>query len=78
MKSVPVKSSHIESIGYDPAEKHMHVTFTGPSGKPGKTYQYTGVEPHLYGMFAAADSHGKFFAQHVKGKYAHTVKADKK
>jgi len=39
----------------------------------GKTYHFAGVPEALYHDFAKTESAGRFFAQHVKGKYQQLV-----
>ncbi len=37
--------------------------------KPQKVYEYANVPESLYQDFLKADSLGKFYAEHIKGKY---------
>jgi XTP/dITP diphosphohydrolase len=64
MHRLPVESSDIVSIGYDPAAKILEVEFQG-----GRVYQYRGVEPDIHAQFMRADSYGTFFFAHVNGQY---------
>lgn len=66
MNMVPVESSNIKSVGYDPATRLMSVQFSD-----GGTYDYEGVEPHHHAAFMAAPSKGKHFHQHIRGKFEH-------
>lgn len=64
MQRLPVESSDIVSIGYEPAESILEVEFRG-----GRIYQYREVEPDIYAQFMRADSYGTFFFAHVNGRY---------
>lgn len=63
---VPVDSSYVKSIGYDPASQVMHVEFDG-----GKVFHYDGVPQQAHQAFRNADSVGKHFYNHIKGKFGH-------
>lgn len=63
----PVKSSNIESIGFHDSE--LHVRFKGGQ----KTYIYKDVPAKLHTDLMASESVGKYFADHVKGKFEHRV-----
>jgi len=52
MERIPVKSSYVESIGYE--NEVLEVTFMS-----GKVYRYNGVPPDLYESIMAADSKGR-------------------
>lgn len=70
MEHIPVKSSNIESVGYDPDTRVMEVAFKS-SGK----YRYTDVSPEKHAAFVGADSAGKYFHQHIRPH--HTCEACK-
>ena len=59
-----VKSSHIDSIGYDPDKQIMEVEFKDKS-----VYQYFEVPEHLYLGIMQAESKGKYLHQRIKGKF---------
>jgi len=61
---IPVESSQIQSIGYDPATKTLLVNF-----KRGGIYSYAGVPQEVFDAFLAAESKGKFLGREIKGKY---------
>ncbi len=67
----PVESSNVESIGYHPETKTLAVKF-----KSGGLYHHADVPQSVYDAFASADSKGKHYGAHVKGRFSH-VKADK-
>lgn len=69
----PVKSSNIESVGYDAPTGDLHVKFK--SG--GDTYVYHGVPAGVPQSMLKAESIGSFLQANVRGKFKHT-KQEKK
>lgn len=67
---VPVKSSVIESIGYNPTEKVMGVRFLTSK----KLYLYERVDGETFIEFLNAPSKGRFFQQEIRGNYPSTAK----
>ena len=61
MNHVPVSSSNLRSVGYDPESLTLEITFIS-----GGTYQYHGVTQGVYDSLLAASSKGKFFHAHIK------------
>ena len=59
----PVTSSAISAIGYSPAAQTLFIKF--PSGN---VYAYPEASTDLWASFQAAESKGKFYGQHIKGK----------
>lgn len=59
-----VSSSTIAAIGHDPYRSLLEIEFHS-----GGIYQYSGVPTFLYDALMAAPSHGRFFAQNIKGRY---------
>ncbi len=57
MEMVPVDSSHIMAVGYDPDQARLEIEF-----KDGSAYEYYDVSQYIYDEFLLAES---------KGKYAH-------
>lgn len=64
MHRIPVESSDIVSIGYDPKEQRLEIEFHG-----GRVYQYRGVSPELHEQFMRADSPGSFFNTFINNKF---------
>lgn len=64
MKMVPVQSSNVKAIGYDPATLAMHVQF-----RSGATYHHNGVLPRDHKAFMDASSKGSHYAGNFKGKH---------
>lgn len=63
-RSMPVVSSNISEIGYDPEKKELTVEF--------RTYKYEKVKPKQAKELIKADSYGKYFQSNIKGKHPTT------
>lgn len=61
---IPVESSNIKAIGYDPANKVLKVQFLS-----GVTWQYSGVPPEEHAALMDAESKGSYFARHIRDLY---------
>ena len=61
----PVNSSDIAGIGYDAATETLEIEF-----KATGVYRYFSVPKDVHEEFARTPSPGKYFLQHIKGKYA--------
>jgi hypothetical protein len=61
----PVVSSDIASIGYDATDETLEIEF-----KATGVYRYFSVPKTVADEFQRTPSPGKFFLQHIKGKYA--------
>lgn len=64
MKMVPVRSSNINAVGYDPASRTMDVQF-----QSGHTYSHYDVSPEAHEAFVGAGSIGSHYHQHFKGRF---------
>lgn len=64
MHRIPVTSSNILSIGYDPQPAILEVEFTS-----GDVYQYFNVPEHLYSELINASSCGQFLNEYIKYSY---------
>lgn len=64
MQRIPVESSDIVSIGYDPKSRVLEIEF-----KEDRVYQYFDVEPRVYELFLKADSYGEYFYAHINKHY---------
>lgn len=72
MNRTPVKSSQIASIGHDPATNTLAIEFNG-----GKVYHYEGVPAEAHADLMAAESVGKHFGAHIRGKFPHAAQEAK-
>ncbi len=70
MEMKRVFSSHINSVGYDPDSKELHVEFQGKGGGTGRTAVYMDVPPTVAKLVVDAPSVGTALHEHVKGQYA--------
>lgn len=64
MQRLPVESSDVVAIGYDPKESLLEVEFRGD-----RTYQYFDVPKDIYDHFMRADSYGTYFNAHINKHY---------
>ena len=62
----PFSSTAISSIDYRPGHRELLVRFTG-----GEQYAYDCVPRALYRDLIAAESKGRFFAQHIRDRFPH-------
>ena len=61
----PVSSSDIAAIGFDPATETLEIEFHATG-----VYRYFSVPKTVADEFLRTPTHGKFFRQNIKGKYA--------
>lgn len=64
MQRLPVESSDIVSIGYDPKAQVLEIEF-----KEDRIYQYFDVEQRVYDLFVKTDSFGEYFYAHINKHY---------
>lgn len=73
----PVSSSQLKSVGYDARRNILAAQFLHGAQA---VYHYPNVTPELHAAFAASDSKGAFFGQHIKAlpfeKYPASVLED--
>lgn len=62
---IPIGSSHINEVDFDPATQYLEVTFDDL-----QRYRYLAVPLAVFYDFAAAGSAGSFFYRHVRSRYA--------
>ena len=67
MDRIPVSSSNVADIGYEPDTQVLEVGFLN-----GGVYQYFGVPPDVHEEFISAGSKGIFLNQRIKPFYAVT------
>ena len=65
MNHIAVKSSNIKSVAYDPSTRVLEVKFLS-----GKHFRYMDVGPKTYDALMVAESVGKHFGAHIRGKFA--------
>lgn len=64
MKHKPVKSSAIESVGYDPKNRRLEIKW-----KSGSLSIHNDVPQHVVDNFLKASSIGAYWHSHIKGTY---------
>jgi hypothetical protein len=64
MRRVPVTSSTLASVGYDPDAHVLEVQF-----RHGGIYRYTGVPADVHAALMAADSLGSYLSRVIKPNY---------
>ena len=65
MNRIPVESSNITSIGYDPASHIFEVEFKNN----GAVYQYFNVPEHIWRELETAPSVGKYYASQIRDRF---------
>lgn len=61
MVRTQVNSTILASVGYDAGKQLLEIEF-----HDGNVYQYSHVPESVYEGLMAAESHGRYFDQHVK------------
>lgn len=64
----PVNSRQIAAVGHDAPTETLAIQFHGKGDKPGSIYHYSPVPAGMYQGLISAESVGKFFGAHIKGK----------
>ncbi len=64
MNRIPVSSSNVAAVGYDPNTQTLEVEFNN-----GSIYQYFDVPQTIYEALVSAESVGKFLNAQIKGYY---------
>jgi hypothetical protein len=65
MDRIPVSSSNVSSIGYDPDIQTLEVEFLN-----GGTYQYMNVPQNVFDELMVSSSKGSYLSRNVKNLYA--------
>ena len=63
IERTPIRSSAMRSVGYAQEQRVLEIEFTG-----GEVYRYFDVPPEVYSGLMAAESHGRYFHQHIRNK----------
>lgn len=72
---IECESSQIAAFGYDATSQTLAVRFPGRGVKPGDVYHYAGVPAEVFADMQAAESKGKFFGSHIRGRFDYTKQA---
>lgn len=65
LKMIPVRSSYIAYVGYDPDNMILRIQFA-----EGSVYDYHSVPVSIAQQFLAAPSKGKYYAEWIKGRFS--------
>jgi len=68
IKRMQVESSNIDSFAYDAKKEVLTIWFKG-----GAEYTYPGVKQDTSNGLLEASSKGKYFAEHIKGKFTYKI-----
>ena len=71
MEMIPVVSSLLKAVGYDPEAQELSVEF-----KKGDTYVYRGVTQAVFHAMMEAQSIGHFFLRNIKSNYECTKESN--
>jgi hypothetical protein len=63
-KMVPVVSSSINSVGFDPETSNLYVAFNN-----GSTYEYEGVPPEIFAELVNSMSIGAYLNKNIRNRY---------
>jgi hypothetical protein len=64
MERIPVQSSTLKSVKYDPKTLALEIEFLN-----GNIYQYFDVPQAVHDELMRTESHGKFLNSQIKGQY---------
>lgn len=64
MEMIPVRSSAIRAVGYDPVSGKLRITF-----EQGDTYDFCGVPQHIHDGLMNAYSKGSFYNDHIRDRF---------
>jgi hypothetical protein len=66
MSLIPVNSSNLAAVGYNPYAAVLTIAFHGD-----RVYRYFHVPHKVFAGLMKASSHGKFFHAHIKNHYGY-------
>lgn len=64
MQMIPVRSSAISAIGYDPLTRQMRIRF-----QSGSTYTFCRVPSEIFAGLRSASSKGRYYDRRIRGRY---------
>jgi len=64
MERIPVQSSNLAAIGYDPASETLEVEFL-----TGTVYEYRNISQFIYDELMNSPSRGSFFSREIRNSY---------
>lgn len=69
---VPVNSSNLSAVWYDPESEILKIEFNPEGGSGTRFYGYSGVPMRVFLDLLNAPSKGKYHAKHIKWNYPYT------
>ena len=66
MERVPVESEAMLGVGYDDQRRVLEIEFADRD-----VYDYFDVPPSVHRGLIRAESHGRYFAEHIRDRYAY-------
>jgi len=66
MELIPVKSSTISKIGYDPDNNILLIAFNS-----GSIYEFQSIPEEIYQELMQSPSIGKFFSKNIRTRYVY-------
>ena len=69
VRVLPVTSSNLRSVAFNPDTKSLMVAFKGQKGKGGLAYVFSDVDRRTFEDLLQATSKGVFFNANIKDKY---------
>ena len=66
MERVPVESEAMLGVGYDDRRRVLEIEFADRD-----VYDYFDVPPSVHRGLIRAESHGRYFAEHIRDRYAY-------
>ena len=67
MDRIPVSSTNLASVGYEPMSMVLEIEFVG-----GRIYQYFDVPESEFQQLMRAESHGTYFSANIRNTYRYT------
>lgn len=64
MDMIPVRSSAMTAVGYDPQTQQLFIKF-----HQGHTYTFCGVPQAIHEGLMSSSSKGRYYLNHIDGKY---------
>lgn len=65
MNWLPLESQMLASVGYDESQQILHLRFRNN----GDVYRYFAFPVTEHQAFLGAESHGRFFLAHIRGRF---------
>jgi hypothetical protein len=64
MEMIPIRSTAIRAVGYEPTTQRMKIAFV-----EGHTYDFCRVPEHIFIGLLRSGSKGRYYNDHIKDRY---------